>query len=307
MINTVHCKVSYNGQIRRFALDCTEFSSLKDTINRLLSLNDEFVLKYLDDESDYVTLSNKEELKTALIVSPTLLRILVDKKVDAAPSTISDDCLSKKYQKRQYKNHEGKDHHGLQGQGHQGYQGHHGHHGGHGHQGHHGGHGHHGHKGHGPHGHHGHHGGHKGCGQDKHPQSEEERNVRIQKKLAWINQCLADFGSDDSLLTPHALGKKQRLLKKKERIETYQRGDCHQRKRQGTLTPEDEQKNRALKVQILSVKMDMAKLKARMREIKMMLQDKVGDKPLMDELVALKEKKKLLCTQKRALVDQMHI
>jgi hypothetical protein len=284
--NTVHCKVSFNGQIRRFALDCTEFSSLKDTITRLLSLNDEFVLKYLDDESDYVTLSNKEDLKTALIVSPTLLRILVEKK-DAAPSTISEDCLSKKYQKRQYKKHEGKDHHG--------------HHGHHGHQGHHG------HKGHGPHGHHGHHG-HKGYGQDKHPQSEEERNVRIQKKLAWINQCLTDFGSDDSLLTPHALVKKQRLLKKKQRIEAFQRGDCyHQKKRQGLLTPEEEQKNRALKVQILSVKMDVAKLKARKREIKMMLQDKVGDKPLMDELVALKEKKKLLCTQKRALVDQMHI
>jgi hypothetical protein len=281
--NTVHCKVSFNGQIRRFALDCTEFSLLKDTIARLLSLNDEFVLKYLDDESDYVTLSNKEDLKTALIVSPTLLRILVEKK-DAAPSTISEDCLSKKYHKRQYKKHEGKDHHG-----HHGHQGHHGH------------------KGHGPHGHHGHHG-HKGYGQDKHPQSEEERNVRIQKKLAWINQCLADFGSDDSLLTPHALVKKQRLLKKKQRIEAFQRGDCHhQKKRQGLLTPEEEQKNRALKVQILSVKMDVAKLKARTREIKMLLQDKVGDKPLMDELVALKEKKKLLCTQKRALVDQMHI
>jgi len=276
--NTVHCKVSFNGQIRRFALDCTEFSSLKETIARLLSLNDEFVLKYLDDESDYVTLDNKEELKTALTLSPKLLRILVDKK--DAPSTISDDCLSKKYRKRQHKYHERKDHHG-----------HHGHHG---------------HKGHGSHGHHGHHG-YKGYGQ-KHPQSDEERNVRKQKKLAFINQCLADFGSDDSLLTPQALSKKQRLLKKKQRIEAKQRGDCyHQKKRQGLLTPEEEQRNRALKVQILSVKMDLAKLKARQREIKMMLQDKVGDKPLIDELVALKEKKKLLSTQKRALVDQMHI
>jgi len=276
--NTVHCKVSFNGQIRRFALDGTEFSSLKETIARLLSLNDEFVLKYLDDESDYVTLDNKEELKTALTLSPKLLRILVDKK--DAPSTISDDCLSKKYRKRQHKCHERKDHHG-----------HHGHHG---------------HKGHGSHGHHGHHG-YKGYGQ-KHPQSDEERNVRKQKKLAFINQCLADFGSDDSLLTPQALSKKQRLLKKKQRIEAKQRGDCyHQKKRQGLLTPEEEQRNRALKVQVLSVKMDLAKLKARTREIKMMLQDKVGDKPLIDELVALKEKKKLLSTQKRALVDQMHI
>jgi hypothetical protein len=283
--NTVHCKVSFDGQIRRFALDGTEFTSLKDTIARLLSLNDEFVLKYLDDESDYVTLSNKEELKTALTLSPKLLRILVEK--TNAPSTTSDDCLSKKYRKRQFKHHERKDHHGQHG-----YYGHHGHHG---------------YKGHGPHGHHGHHG-HKGCGQAKHPQSDEERNVRKQKKLAYINQCLVDLGSDDSLLTPQALMKKQRLLKKKQRIEAMQRGDCyHQKKRQGLLTPEEEQKNRSLKVEILSIKMDLAKLKARRREIKMMLQDKVGDKPLNDELAALKEKKKLLSTQKRALVDQMHI
>jgi len=242
----------------------------------LLSLNDEFVLKYLDDESDYVTLDTKEDLKTALTLSPKLLRIFVDKK--DAPSTISDDCLSKKYHKRHYKNHERKDHHG-----------------------------HHGYKGHGPHGHHGYHG-HKGYGQAKHPHSDEERDLRKMKKLAFINQCLADLGSDVSQLSPQELSKKQRLLKKKQRIEAYQRGDCyHQKKRQGLLTPEEEQKNRALKVQILSVKMDLVKLKARQREIKMMLQDKVGDKSLMDELAALKEKKKLLSTQKRALVDQMHI
>lgn len=277
--NTVHCKVSFNGQIRRFALDGTEFSSLKETIARLLSLNDEFVLKYLDDESDYVTLDTKEDLKTALTLSPKLLRILVDQK--DAPSTISDDCLSKKYHKRHHKHHERKDHHG--------------HHGHHGHTGH-----------HGPHGHHGHHG-YKGYGQAKHPQSDEEKNLRKMKKLAFINQLLADFGSETQL-SPQELSKKQRLLKKKQRIEAKQSGDCyHQKKRQGLLTPEEEQKNRALKVQILSVKMDLVKIKARLREIKMMLQDKVGDKPLMDELVALKEKKKLLSIQKRALVDQMHI
>jgi hypothetical protein len=282
--NTVHCKVSFNGQIRRFALDGTEFTSLKETIARLLSLPDEFVLKYLDDESDYVTLDSREDLRTALILSPKLLRILVDKK--DAPSTISDDCLSKKYRKRQQNYHERKDHHGHHGHGHHGYKGH-------------------GHHGHGRHGHHGY----KGNGPAQYPQkTDEERNLRKEKKLAFINQCLADLGSDDSQLTPRALIKKQKLLKKKQRIEAYQRGDCyHQKKRQGLLTPEEEQKNRSLKVQILSVKMDLAKLKARQREIKMMLQDKVGDKPLNDELVALKEQKKQLSTQKRALVDQMHI
>jgi hypothetical protein len=274
--NTVH--------IRRFALDCTEFSSLKETIARLLSLPDEFVLKYLDDESDYVTLESREDLRTALTLSPKLLRILVDKK--DTPSTISDDCLSKKYRKRHQNHHERKDHHGHHGHGHHGHKGH-------------------GHHGHGGQGHHGH----KGYGHAKHPQkTDEERNLRKEKKLAFINQCLADLGSDDSQLTPRALIKKQKLLRKKQRIEAYQRGECyHQKKRQGLLTPEEEQKNRSLKVQILSVKMDLAKLKARQREIKMMLQDKVGDKPLIDELAALKEQKKHLSTQKRALVDQMHI
>jgi len=287
--NTVHCKVSYNGQIRRFALDCTAFSSLKETIARLLSLPDEFVLKYLDDESDYVTLESKEDLRTALALSPKLLRILVDKK--DAPSTISDDCLSKKYRKRHQNYHERKDHHGQHG---------HGHHG-HGHQGQRG----RGHHGHGGHGHHGH----KGYDHAKHPEkTNEERNLRKEKKMAFINQCLADLGSDDSQLTPRALIKKQKLLRKKQRIEAYQRGECyHQKKRQGLLTPEEEQKNRSLKVQIQSVKMDLAKLKARQREIKMMLQDKVGDKPLIDELAALKEQKNILYTQKRALFDQMHI
>jgi len=279
--NTVHCKVSFIGQIRRFALDCTEFSSLKETIARLLSLPDEFVLKYLDDESDYVNLDSKEDLRTALTLSPKILRILVNQK--DAPSTISDDCLSKKYLKRHQNHHERKEHHG-----------HYGHKvDGHGH----GGHGHHGHKGHG-HGHGGH----------GHQKTDEERNLRKEKKLAFINQCLVDLGSDDSQLTPRALIKKKKLLRKKQRIEAYQRGDCYQqKKRQGLLSPEEEQKNRALKVQILSIKMDSVKLKARQCEIKMMLQEKVGDKPLIDELAALKVQKKLLSTQKRALVDQMHI
>jgi hypothetical protein len=38
-----------------------------------------FVLKYRDDESDYVTLENQADLTTALMISPTLLRIAVEK------------------------------------------------------------------------------------------------------------------------------------------------------------------------------------------------------------------------------------
>jgi hypothetical protein len=270
---SIHCKVSYNGQIRRFALDGTEFTSLKETIARLLSLNDEFVLKYRDDESDYVILESAEDLKTALTLSPKLLRILVSRK-DAMVVTSNDDMsCKKKYRKRQYQ-HENKDHHG--------------------------------HHGHGNHGHHGHHG--RGGHHGNHQRNDELRQERREKKLVFINQCLADLGSDDSLLSQSALHKKQRLLKKKQRLEACQRGECYnERKRRGTLTPEDEERNRSLKVQILAVKMEESKVKTRQREIKMMLQDQSSDQALRAELAALKEQKKLLKIQKRELLDQLHI
>jgi hypothetical protein len=269
--DTIHCKVSYNGQIRRFALDCTEFTSLKETIAKLFSDN-EFVLKYRDDESDYVTLDSQEDLMTALSISPKLLCIFAHKN-DAAP-TINDDSMSFMYRKKFFKHHE---------RGQHGPRGHHGPHGQHG-----------------PYGHHG----------QPHFQlkSNEWRTFRQQKRLSFMNQCLADLGSDDSQLTPRALLKKQKLIRKKQIIESCLRGECYdQKKKRGLLTPEDEQRNSSLKVQILTVKMDLLKIKSRQGEIKMMLQEKADDKPLLDELAALKEQKNLLTTQKRDLHDQAHL
>jgi len=263
--DTIHCKVSYNGQIRRFALDCTEFSSLKETISKLFSDN-EFVLKYRDDESDYVTLDSQEDLTTALSISPKLLCILAHKK-DAAP-TISDDSMSLMYRPKFYKHYE------------RGQYGHPGPYGPRGHPGH-------------PH---------------SHLKSNEWRTFRQQKRLSFMNQCLADLGSDDSQLTPRALLKKQKLIRKKQIIEACLRGECFdQKKKRGLLTPEDEQRNRSLKVQILTAKMDLLKIKSRQGEIKMMLQEKVDDKALLDELAALKEQKNLLTTQKREFHDRAHL
>ena len=79
-VEAIHCKIIYNEEIRRFIFNGTEFTSLKETIARLLSLNDEFVLKYQDDESDYVTLDCQEDLRTAIMISPKMLRISVEKK-----------------------------------------------------------------------------------------------------------------------------------------------------------------------------------------------------------------------------------
>lgn len=291
IIDTIHCKVSFNGQIRRFALARnTEFISLKETIARLLSLNDEFVLKYRDDESDYVILENQEEFKTALTLS-SLLRIVVQPKT--AP-TGSCDGQSQMYRKRHHHYHERKEHH------------HHDHkdfhhdrkdkyHHHHDHKDHH-------------HDHKDHHHDRKQKHYDHKVKSEEQRKLRTEKKLAFITQCLMDFGTDDSVLTPRALLKKQKLLKKKQRIESCLRGECYnQRKKQGLITPEEEQHNFSIKSQILAVKIEASKVKARQREIKMLLQDKEGDKALLDELSSLKEQKKLFKNQKRALIDQLHI
>lgn len=295
----VHCKVSYNGQIRRFALQRnTEFTSLKETIHRLLSVNDEFVLKYRDDESDYVLLESQDEFKTALGIS-SLLRLVVEPR--KAPQNPAGRCdgQSMMDRKRHHHHNERKDHHHPH---HDHKDKHHPHHGHkdrhHDHKDKH--HPHHDHK---DMNHHHPHHDRKDKHHDNKVKSEEQRRLRAEKKLTFINFRLMDFGSD-SALAPRALMKKQKLLKKKERIESCLRGECYnQRKRQGLITPEEEQHNLSIKSQILAVKIEASKVKARQREIKMMLQDKEGDKALLDELSSLKEQKKLFRNQKRALID----
>jgi len=117
-IESIHCKVSYDGQIRRFALAGTEFTSLRVTISQLFSLNDEFVLKYKDDESDYVTLENQQDFITAIMISPKLMRILVERNNASPAVTESPSCHSdepwkhgrKRYNHHQHHHHKAKSH-----------------------------------------------------------------------------------------------------------------------------------------------------------------------------------------------------
>jgi len=260
MNQAIHVKIIHNDQIRRFMFNGTEFSSLKTTIAQLLGLNDEFVLKYQDDESDYVTLDSQEDLATALMISPKMLRISVDRK-SAGPSGFDHH------------------HHGGPHGGHYGGRG-----GRHGHGGPHGG----------PHG--GHHGGHHG-GRGGNP---EWKKMRIEKKLAWVNQCLQDLGNDDSKLAPRDVWKKQRLLKKQQKLESCLREPNTQFVRK-VLSPEEEQLNQSVKLQVLELKAEIAKVKARQRELKIMRQSKPGDKAVLDELATLKERRGLLKAQKKSL------
>jgi hypothetical protein len=74
---SVHCKVNYNNLIRRFMFIGTEFTSLKETVKKLCSINHEFVLKYIDDENDQIVMECQQDFLTALQVTPRVLRLVI--------------------------------------------------------------------------------------------------------------------------------------------------------------------------------------------------------------------------------------
>jgi hypothetical protein len=101
-------------------------------------------------------------------------------------------------------------------------------------------------------------------------------------------------------------GGKKKLVKKQQRLESFfnSEGKCHRREKR-TLTPEEEQFNCGIKLQILEIKTEGAKVKTRNREIKLMLQERPCDKELKDELNALKEKNRLFKDQRRSLCEKL--
>jgi len=62
----IHCKVSCNNQYRRFFFTNTDYQSLYKQVQSLLALENEFVLKYKDDEGDLISISSDEELSFAV-------------------------------------------------------------------------------------------------------------------------------------------------------------------------------------------------------------------------------------------------
>jgi hypothetical protein len=76
--------LTYNDQIRRFVFTGTGFAELKAHAAHLLALPaDNFVLKYVDNESDLITLSTNEELTLALELSDKVLRLIAENFVPA--------------------------------------------------------------------------------------------------------------------------------------------------------------------------------------------------------------------------------
>jgi hypothetical protein len=87
--SSIHCKLTYNDQIRRFVFTGNGFVELRAHVAHLLSLPLEgFVLKYVDNESDLITLSTNEEFNLALELSDKVLRLVAENPVQTIPTAV---------------------------------------------------------------------------------------------------------------------------------------------------------------------------------------------------------------------------
>jgi hypothetical protein len=97
---TIHCKVTFNDQIRRFEFKGTEFTQLRNHVSSLIGLpSDGFVLQYVDDESDLINLSSNEDFGIAVDVSGGLIRLIAT--AGSTPSTGSV-VTRRQYCRKQY-------------------------------------------------------------------------------------------------------------------------------------------------------------------------------------------------------------
>jgi len=299
--SNIHVKLTFNSQIRRFVFSSTEFADLRGQVSSLIALPpDGFVLKYVDNESDLITLSTNEELSLALILSDKVLRLVAEPVVaqQTEQTTSSNDYENPWSHFRGGAFH----HHGGRRGGHRGGH-HHGHHGGpHGyHGGHHQG-GYHGGQNGGPPGQHGgpHQGGQHGSPQqggqhgsphqggphhggrgrwEHHADKFEEQKMRITTKIEMMKNLLAKMPPEDQSPSKYKLMSQihrleGRLIRWDSWIEKkgkkadqkhckkFEKHEKKQSKKLDHLSPEALQQFQLLKAQIASLKPTLYELKS---------------------------------------------
>jgi hypothetical protein len=301
--NTIHCKLAFNGQNRRFSFYGTEFTQLREQVSQLIGLPvNGFVLKYVDNESDLITVSSNEEFAIALAISEKVLRLKADTITSSPSTSLVEDCAGGNHHHKM-QNHHG--HHGHRNHGCHDHQGHHdnqGHHGHYGHHGHHGNHGNHGH--HGKHGQHGH-----GRNHNKGDRSISKCD-RKEKKMELLKLFLSQMPPDESL-TPAQASRKEHLRQKIQKLESRRahwsekEEICKRRRwekkckrdhqKSQHLSPEAHQQVHQLKLQILTLRPQLCQLriskKQKKFELRNFLQTGCGDKDaIWQEILDLKTK-----------------
>jgi hypothetical protein len=317
----IHCKLTYNSQIRRFVFSGTGFADLRGQVSQLISLPpDGFVLKYVDNESDLITLSTNEELSLALEISGVTLLRLIAEPVGAQTGATSPEPPENAW--AQFRGGWGHHHGGFRG-GHRGRwgggpHGQHGPHGGpwgghHGYQGHHGHHGHQEHEGSpgGPQVGHGcPYGGGRGRGGKwgNHAEKFEEQKMRITTKIEMMKNLLAQMPPEDQSPSKYKLMAQIHRLegrlirwdawmeKKGKKVDKKhcKKWDKHEKKLDH-LSPEALQQFQLLKAQIASLKPTLYELKsakkAKKAQLEAALQQGSGDKEaIWQEILVLKER-----------------
>jgi hypothetical protein len=288
----VHCKLTFNDQIRRFIFNGTEFTQLRAHIGTLLSLpHDGFVLKYIDNESDLITLASNEDLSLALELSDKILRLVVENPSAPKPPESSTTVHIPPPPDSSF----GPGFSGHFGRGH----GRH-HRGGYYHG-------------------HGHHEGPQGSPHTRKcdPWKAEKAKTRINSKIDFFKGSLEQLPADDfrrqhllmkinreegRLLRWDAMEEKKKCKKKNKEEKNYDKK---------LLSPEAMQQIQVLKAQIASLKPVLYQLKvtkkSKKNELELFLQNGQGDKEaIWNEILKLKESinetQKLISSYK----DQIH-
>jgi len=75
----IKASLENSEEVRRFALETKELSNLYSILSGLFLLNENFSIRYKDDQGDIILISNDIELAEAIIVTNNLLRIFVRK------------------------------------------------------------------------------------------------------------------------------------------------------------------------------------------------------------------------------------
>jgi hypothetical protein len=323
----IHCKLTFNNQIRRFVFTGTEFTDLCGQISPLIALPpDGFVLKYVDNESDLITLSTNEELALALEISDKVLRLIAEPVSQAGTTPVSTQADTWAHFSHWRGGGRGRrgGHHGYGG-GH--FSGHHGPHGGYfgGHHGdagphsphggppggtpggphggtpggHHGGH----------HGHGGHYSGHHGGDQFE---KWEEQKTRLTSKIEMMKNLLAQMPPDEQSPRKYKLmaqihrlegrlirwdtwiDKKGKKAEQK-RCRKFEKHEKKHEKKFDHLSPEALQQLQLYKAQIASLKPTLYELKsakkAKKAQLQVALQQGSGDKEaIWQEILVLKER-----------------
>jgi hypothetical protein len=282
--NLIPCKLAFNGQNRRFSFSGTEFTQLCEQVSTLIGLPvNGFVLKYVDNESDLVTLKTNEELALALAISEKVLRLKAEGSSVSGPVSPVGDCPDGRYHPHRY---------------------HHGHHG---------------HPGNG-HGHHGHHG-HPGYGHGRF-QRDRISKCDPEKKIELLKGFLSQMPPDESLTPALALRKahlRQKIQKlesrranwsdreengkrrkwekkcKKDHKKKHRKEHRKEHRKHQNLSPEVRQQVHQLKLQILSLRPELCQLRIQKKQKKLELsnfmQTGCGDKEtIWQEILDLKVK-----------------